>query len=122
MASTSFHLYSNNLCSPVPTELQALSSSIADFRVTTGNAAIGTPCDEIVANWQSYMTDSRFPTMDGLVTTTDIDYIRQGITGTIPTQVGGQGQLLFWRMFFFLKSHATSPTWNPAPPSVRPDD
>ena len=34
---------------------------------------------------QSYMADSRFPTMDGSTSTTSVDYNQQGLTGTIPT-------------------------------------
>ena len=78
-----FHLYSNKLCSAVPTQVQALSSGISDYYVTTGNS-FGTVC-----GWDgSYMADSRFPAMDGSTDTTDISYISQGITGTIPTEFG----------------------------------
>ena len=50
--------------------------------VRAGNS-LGTVC-----GWQSYMADSRFPTMDGSTSTTSISFMAQGLTGTIPTQVG----------------------------------
>ena len=78
----SFMQFSNQFCSTVPTEVQPLSSGISSFLVTTANS-IGTVCDR-----QSYMADSRFPAMDGSATTTTIDYIGQGIPGTIPTEFG----------------------------------
>ena len=78
-----FKLDYNKLCSDVPTEVQALSSSVTSgWQVTTDNS-IGTVC-----GWQSYMADSRFPTMDGSTSTTSIDYSSQGLTGTIPTEFG----------------------------------
>ena len=42
---------------------------------------------------QSYMADSRFPTMDGSTSTTSIDYNGQGLTGTIPTEVSAHSCL-----------------------------
>ena len=94
-----FHFYSNQLCDDVPTQVQALSSSVTTgWQVTTDNS-FGTVC-----GWQSYMADSRFPTMDGSTGVTSIDYNQQGLTGTIPTEVrvcvgresgaGGQEQRL----------------------------
>ena len=81
--TSSFQLFSNKLCSDVPTQVQALSSGVTSgWKVTTGNS-IGTVC-----GWQSYMADSRFPTMDGSTSTTSIDYNQQGLTGTIPTEFG----------------------------------
>ena len=42
---THTQLYSNNFCGDVPTELQALSSTIAtNYRVTAGNDDLGTDC------------------------------------------------------------------------------
>ena len=77
-----FHFYSNQLCDDVPTQVQALSSGVTTgWQVTTGNS-FGTIC-----GWQSYMSDSRFPTIDGTTGTTSIDYNQQGLTGTIPTEV-----------------------------------
>ena len=73
---------SNKFCDNVPTQVQALSSGVtSNWEVTTGNS-FGTIC-----GWQSYMTDSRFPTMDGSTGVTSIDYNQQGLTGTIPTEV-----------------------------------
>ena len=34
----SLSLVSNKLCSSIPTELQALSSSVTNYKVTTGNS------------------------------------------------------------------------------------
>ena len=76
-----FAMKSNNLCSDMPTEVQALSRGVSGWYVTTGNS-IGTVC-----GWQSYMADSRFPTMDGSTSTTSIDYSSQGLTGTIPEEM-----------------------------------
>ena len=82
----SFRFKSNKLCDDVPTEVQALSSGVtSDWQVTTGNS-FGTLC-----GWQSYMSDARFPTMDGSTGVTSIDYNQQGLTGTIPTEVSAQG-------------------------------
>ena len=36
-----FYIISNKLCSDVPTELQALTSQVFEWRITTGNS-IGT--------------------------------------------------------------------------------
>ena len=75
------YLSSNQFCDDVPTQVQALSSGVTSgWAVTTGNS-FGTIC-----GWQSYMADSRFPTMDGSTSTTSIDYSHQNLTGTIPTQ------------------------------------
>ena len=53
------------------------------MQVTTGNS-IGTVC-----GWDgSYMTDSRFPTLDGATSPFSISYNNQGLTGTLPTQFG----------------------------------
>ena len=80
--SVYFYVTSNKLCSDVPTELQALSSSISAYRVTTSNA-LGSECP--VAGWQSYMVDDRIPDMDGSPSTKSID----GSTGgMIPTELG----------------------------------
>ena len=77
-----FRLNNNSLCSDLPTEVADLSNQVASyFQVTTGNS-FGTVC-----GWQSYMADSRFPTMDGSTGVTSIDYNQQGLTGTIPTEV-----------------------------------
>ena len=66
-----FRFYSNKLCDDVPTQVQALSSS-----VTVGWATrSGRPAAR------------RFPTMDGSTGVTSIDYNQQGLTGTIPTEV-----------------------------------
>ena len=79
-----FRFYSNQLCNDVPTQVQALSSGVtSNWQVTTGNS-FGTLC-----GWQSYMSDARFPTMDGSTGVTSIDYNQQGLTGTIPTEVSG---------------------------------
>ena len=43
-----FHLYSNNLCSDIPTQVAALSSALPSYGgwdITTGNA-LNTPCCE----------------------------------------------------------------------------
>ena len=85
---TGFYFHSNQLFSDVPTQVQALSSGVTSgWKVTTGNS-FGTVC-----GWQSYMADSRFPTMDGSTSTTSIDYNQQGLTGTVPTQASVQGQV-----------------------------
>ena len=65
----------------MPSEVQALSSSVTtSWQVTTENS-IGTVC-----GWE---VDSRFPTIGPTDTDyTSIDYNDQGITGTIPTQFG----------------------------------
>ena len=77
-----FRFFANQLCDDVPTQVQALSSGFSGgWQVTTGNS-FGTIC-----GWQSYMADSRFPTMDGSTGVTSIDYNQQGLTGTIPTEV-----------------------------------
>ena len=39
-----FLLTTNNFCSDVPTEVQALSDGVLNWGITTGNAEIGTPC------------------------------------------------------------------------------
>ena len=78
----SFQFQSNKLCDDVPTQVQALSSGVtSNWLVTTGNS-FGTLC-----GWQSYMSDTRFPTMDGSTGVTSINYNQQGLTGTIPTEV-----------------------------------
>ena len=65
--------------SPPPAELQALSNSVTSYwKVTTGNANLGTVC--------GWVEDARFPGL-GSMTTTSVDYNQQDITGTIPTQV-----------------------------------
>ena len=80
--TASFVFVSNKLCNDVPTQVQALSSSVTSYwEVTTGNS-FGTLC-----GWQSDMADARFPTMDGSTGVTSIDYNQQGLTGTIPTEV-----------------------------------
>ena len=66
---------------PLPLTTPAFAPRLDSWQVTTGNS-FGTVC-----GWQSYMADSRFPTMDGSTSTTSIDYNQQGLTGTIPTQV-----------------------------------
>ena len=81
LSSPPQYLSTNKFCDDVPTQVQALSSSVSNWQVTTGNS-FGTIC-----GWQSYMADSRFPTMDGSTGVTSIDYNQQGLTGTIPTQV-----------------------------------
>ena len=74
-----FYLDSNNLCDEVPTQVQALSSSVTTgWQVTTGNS-FGTMC--------GWIEDSRFPGA-GNTSNTKIDYNNQGITGTIPTEFG----------------------------------
>ena len=78
-----FRLDTNKLCDDVPTEVQALSSGVSYWEVTTGNS-FGTIC-----GWQSDMADSRFPTMDGSTGVTSIDFNQQGLTGMIPTEVSG---------------------------------
>ena len=79
-----FRFDSNQLCSDVPTQVQALSSGVTSYwQVTTGNS-FGTIC-----GWQSDMADARFPTMDGSTGVTSINYNQQGLTGTIPTEVSG---------------------------------
>ena len=60
--------------------------------VTTVVAEDCTTDGGTVCGWQSYMADSRFPTMDGSqqTTTFDYDYDTEGvgtISGTIPTEV-----------------------------------
>ena len=86
LSSPPQELYSNQLCDDVPTQVQALSSSVTSgWQVTTGNS-FGTIC-----GWQSDMADSRFPTMDGSTGVTSIDYNQQGLTGTIPTEVSACG-------------------------------
>ena len=75
-------LYSNKICSDVPTEVQVLSSRVTNYRVTTGNS-IGTVC-----GWQSYMLDTRFPTMDGSTSTVSIDHTSGSKTGTLPSELG----------------------------------
>ena len=73
---TGLKLHSNQLCSDVPTEVQALSSGLdTNYKVTTGNS-IGTVC--------GWIEDSRFPGA-GDTSITGIDYSGQGLTGTIPT-------------------------------------
>ena len=77
--------HSNKLCDDVPTQVQALSSSvITGWQVTTGNS-FGTIC-----GWQSYMADARFPTIDGSTGITNIDYNQKELSGTIPTEVSGR--------------------------------
>ena len=66
---------------PLPLTTPAFAPRLDSWQVTTGNS-FGTIC-----GWQSYMADSRFPTMDGSTGVTSIDYNEQGLTGTIPTQV-----------------------------------
>ena len=81
-----FWFHSNKLCDDVPTQVQALSSGVtSNWQVTTGNS-FGTIC-----GWQSGMADARFPTMDGSTGVTSISYNRQGLTGTLPTEVSGWG-------------------------------
>ena len=76
-----FCLQSNQLCSDVPTEVQALSSGFTShWQLTTGNA-IGTACDTV---WQ-YTSAGDFIEL----TATSVEYSEQGLTGTIPTEVGG---------------------------------
>ena len=70
-----FYTHSNKFCSDVPTQVQALSSGVSDWLVTTGNS-IGTVC--------GWIEDSRFPGA-GDTSITSIDYSSQGLTGTIPT-------------------------------------
>ena len=66
---------SNKFCDDVPTQVQALSSGVNYWRVTTGND-FGTVCG----------LDSRFPTA-GTTGAMIMDYNQQGLTGTIPTEV-----------------------------------
>ena len=81
--TATFTTHSNKFCSDVPTQVQALSSSITGYQVTTGNS-IGTVC-----GWDgSYMTDSRFPTLDGATSTKSFSYNAADLTGTLPTQFG----------------------------------
>ena len=81
--ATGFTLASNKLCSDVPTEVSALSTNVgSNWYVTTGNS-IGTVC-----GWQSYMLDTRFPTMDGSTSTVSIDHTSGSKTGTLPSELG----------------------------------
>ena len=82
--SATLELLSNNLCSDVPTELQALSSDFTgEWKVTTATS-IGTVCA-----WQSYMNDLNAAL--GLEGSTGDSIIFEGaaIDGTIPSQVCG---------------------------------
>ena len=55
------------LCSDVPSEVQALSSDVSVWQVTSANS-IGTVC-----GWDgTYMEDTRFPTITGSTSTTEI--------------------------------------------------
>ena len=72
-----FWLKSNKLCSDVPTEVQALSSGVTDWFVTTSNS-LGTDCGY---TWPQL--PAALPT-----STTAVDYGGQSFTGTIPTQWG----------------------------------
>ena len=72
-------LSTNKLCNDVPSQVQALSSnSFTNYEVTDGNS-IGTVC--------GWIEDSRFPTA-GRTSTTNISYIQQGLTGTVPSEFG----------------------------------
>ena len=87
--NSGFMLYSNKLCSDVPAEVQALSSGVTSYWQVTSDNSFGTIC-----GWQSYMADSRFPTVDGSTSVTSISYSsQQGITGTVPTQVALRARL-----------------------------
>ena len=71
-----YRLDGNKLCSDVPTEVQALSSNLSNWGITTGNS-FGTVC--------GWIEDARFPGA-GNTHTTRIDYQQMGYTGTIPSQ------------------------------------
>ena len=75
-----YYIHSNKLCDDMPTEIEALTSGLAYFAITTANS-IGTTC--------GWVEDAggRFPEL-GSTSTTSIDYAAQGLTGTIPTQFG----------------------------------
>ena len=73
-----FQIFSNNVCSDVPTQVQALSSGVTSGWAVTTGTSIGTVC--------GWIEDSRFPGA-GSTTATSIDYNGAGLTGTIPSQV-----------------------------------
>mmetsp|Transcript_24999 Transcript_24999/g.57947 ORF Transcript_24999/g.57947 Transcript_24999/m.57947 type:complete len:1793 (+) Transcript_24999:178-5556(+) len=81
--TSGFYLSTNNLCSDIPTEVEALSSVLGTTYSVESNNPIGTVC-----GWGDTMGDSRFPSMDGKTSTTTIDYKQQGLTGTLPTEFG----------------------------------
>ena len=68
--------FNPQLCSDVPTQVQALSSGVSSWQVTTGNS-IGTMCE--------FVDDARFNFPTSMTT---IDYSNQQLTGTIPTEFG----------------------------------
>ena len=77
VTSNRFDLSDNELCADVPTEVQALSSSItSNWEVTTSNS-IGTMCE--------FVDDARF---DIPTTETRLSYSGDDLTGTIPTEFG----------------------------------
>ena len=107
-------LYSNKFCSDVPTQVQALSSGVANWYVTTGNS-FGTVC-----GWQSYMADSRFPTFDGS-TSSYFWYAQSSITGTMPTEVSESLASLKEDTFVDLTALCSRILVSiPSPPSPRP--
>ena len=75
--TANFRVQQNDFCSDVPTEVQALSSNLSNWGITTGNS-FGTVC--------GWIEDARFPGA-GKTNTTKIDYQQMGYTGTIPTEV-----------------------------------
>ena len=75
--TANFRLNSNKLCADVPTQVQALSSSVTSgWSVTTGNELLGSPC-----TWPTLPTT--LPS-----DTSAIDYSGLALTGTIPTELG----------------------------------
>ena len=69
--------FNPQLCSDVPTQVQALSSGVSsDWGVTTSNS-IGTMCE--------FVNDTRFNFPTSMTT---INYNDQQLTGTIPTEFG----------------------------------
>ena len=76
-----FYLNSNQLCGwdAIPTEVAALSTSVSEWQVATGNEGIGTPCCETLDGFKCLPV--------GLPTaTTSIDASSSSYTGTIPTE------------------------------------
>ena len=67
-----------HFCDDIPSEVQALSSSVTGWQITT-DSSIGTAC--------GWVYDERFPQL-GNTSTDRIDFRDMGKAGTIPTEFG----------------------------------
>ena len=96
-----FYMDSNKLCSDVPTQVQALSSSVSSgWQVSTGSGLLGSPCtwpaiptvlpsDISALSYDGLSLTGKIPTQLGLYTRlTSLELSSNSLTGSVPTEIG----------------------------------